>query len=51
MERVFNFAPGPSMLATEVLEKAQKERLCYGSIGMAVMEMCHRSKMYLYIFN
>jgi len=51
MERVFNFAPGPSMLATEVLEKAQKELLCYGSTGMSVMEMSHRSKMYLDIFN
>ena len=51
MERVYNFAPGPSMLATEVLEKAQKELLCYGSTGMSVMEMSHRSKMYLDIFN
>ena len=51
MERVFNFAPGPSMLAAEVLEKAQKELLCYGSTGMSVMEMSHRSKMYLDIFN
>ena len=51
MERVFNFAPGPSMLPTEVLEKAQKELLCYGSTGMSVMEMSHRSKMYLDIFN
>ena len=51
MERVYNFAPGPSMLATEVLEKAQKELLCYGSTGMSVMEMSHRSKMYLEIFD
>ena len=51
MERVFNFAPGPSMLPTEVLQKAQKELLCYGSTGMSVMEMSHRSKMYLDIFN
>ena len=51
MDRVFNFAPGPSMLPLEVLEKAQKELLCYGSTGMSVMEMSHRSKMYLEIFN
>ena len=51
MERVFNFAPGPSMLATEVLEQVQKDLLCYGSTGMSVMEMSHRSKMYLDIFN
>ena len=31
MERVFNFAPGPSMLPLPVLEQIQKELLCYGS--------------------
>ena len=51
MNRVYNFAPGPSTLATEVLEKVQKDLLCYGSTGMSVMEMSHRSKMYLEIFN
>ncbi len=51
MNRVFNFAPGPSMLATEVIEKVQKDLLCYGSTGMSVMEMSHRSKMYLEIFD
>ena len=51
MERVFNFAPGPSMLPRPVLEQIQKELLCYGSTGMSVMEMSHRSKMYLDIFN
>lgn len=51
MDRVYNFAPGPSMLPLEVLERAQKELLCYGDTGMSVMEMSHRSKMYLDIFN
>lgn len=51
MERVFNFAPGPSALPLPVLEKAQKELLCYGSAGMSVMEMSHRSKMYTDIFD
>ena len=51
MERVFNFAPGPSMLPLPVLEQVQKELLCYGSTGMSVMEMSHRSSMYLDIFN
>lgn len=51
MNRVYNFAPGPSMLAAEVLEKVQKDLLCYGSAGMSVMEMSHRSKMYLEIFE
>ena len=45
MERVYNFSPGPSMLAQPVLEKAQQELVCYGNTGMSVMEMSHRSKM------
>ncbi len=51
MERVYNFSPGPSMLALPVLEQVQKELLCYGSTGASVMEMSHRSKMYLEIFE
>lgn len=51
MDRVYNFAPGPSMLPLPVLEKAQRELLCYGGTGMSVMEMSHRSKMYLEIFD
>lgn len=31
------------MLPLEVLERAQKEMLCYGESGMSVMEMSHRS--------
>ena len=44
MNRVYNFSAGPSMLPLEVLERAQKEFVCYGSSGMSVMEMSHRSK-------
>ena len=51
MERVYNFSPGPSMLALPVLERAQEELLCYGDTGMSVMEMSHRSKMYTDIYD
>ena len=51
MDRVFNFSPGPSMLALPVLEKAQKDLMCYGNAGMSVMEMSHRSKMYTDIYD
>ncbi len=44
MERVYNFSAGPSMLPLPVLEKVQKELVCYGNSGMSVMEMSHRSK-------
>ncbi len=51
MDRVYNFSPGPSMLPLPVLEKAQKEFIAYGNAGMSVMEMSHRSKMYLAIYE
>ena len=34
------------MLPLPVLERAQKELLCYGDSGMSVMEMSHRSPAY-----
>ncbi len=51
MERVYNFAAGPAALPLPVLETAQKEMLAFGSSGMSVMEMSHRSKMYQEIFQ
>ena len=51
MKRVYNFSPGPSQLALPVLEKAQKDLVCYGDTGMSVMEMSHRSKMYTDIYD
>ena len=46
MERVYNFAAGPSPLPLDVLKKAQESLLCYGESGMSVMEMSHRSADY-----
>lgn len=51
MNRVFNFAAGPSTMPVEVLETAAKEMLCYKDTGMSVMEMSHRSSMYTEIFD
>ena len=51
MNRVYNFAAGPSAMPAEALETAAQEMLCYGSTGMSVMEMSHRSKMYQEIFS
>ena len=39
------------MLPVEVLEKAQREMVEYGTAGMSVMEMSHRSKDYEEIIN
>ena len=51
MNRVYNFSAGPSMLPVPVLEKAASEMLCYGTSGMSVMEMSHRSPDYEAIIN
>ncbi len=51
MERVYNFSPGPAVLPLEVLEKAQKELVNYGTAGMSVMEMSHRSKAFIEIYD
>ena len=51
MDRVFNFAAGPSAMPEAALKKAASELLCYGSSGMSVMEMSHRSAMYTEIYD
>lgn len=51
MERVFNFAPGPSALPLSVLERAQQELTCCSGSGMSVMEMSHRSPAYQAIYD
>ena len=49
--RIYNFAAGPSQLPIEVLEEISKDLFNYKNTGMSVMEMSHRSKAYLEIFN
>ncbi len=51
MERVYNFAAGPAALPLPALERAQREMLCYGETGVSVMEMSHRSSMYMDIYH
>jgi phosphoserine aminotransferase len=50
-ERIYNFSAGPSMLPEPVLKRVRNELLNYGGTGISVMEMSHRSKMYLDIFE
>jgi len=44
--RVFNFAPGPAMLPTEVLEQVRDELLDWQGSGTSVMEVSHRGKAF-----
>jgi phosphoserine aminotransferase len=49
--RPFNFAAGPSTLPEAVLSRAAQEMLDWHGSGMSVMEMTHRGKVYLGLFE
>ncbi len=49
--RVYNFAAGPSVLPLSVLERAGAEITNYRGSGMSVMEMSHRSKVFMDLFQ
>ena len=49
--RPFNFAAGPSTLPEAVLSRAAQEMLNWRDSGMSVMEMTHRGKVYLGLFE
>ena len=51
MSRVYNFSAGPAVLPEEVLVKCGNEMSEYGTSGMSVMEMSHRSKAFEEIIN
>ena len=51
MERVYNFSAGPAVIDQTVLEKAASELVCYQNKGMSVMEMSHRTSMFMDIYN
>ena len=45
--RVFNFAAGPAMLPSPVLDQAKRELEDWQHLGMSVMELSHRSKAFM----
>ena len=47
MSEVFNFCAGPAMLPKAVMEKAQKEFIDWNNTGSSVMELSHRSGIYM----
>src|SRR5687767_8474993 len=51
MARVFNFSAGPAVLPEPVLEQAAKEMLDWHGSGMSVMEMSHRGKEFISIYE
>lgn len=51
MNRPYNFAPGPATLPEEVLAQAAAEMLDWHGSGMSVMEMSHRGREFIGIYE
>src|SRR5437588_5197933 len=49
--RIFNFSPGPAVLPEPVLRTAAAEMLDWHGSGMSVMEMSHRGKEFISIYE
>ena len=47
MSEVFNFCAGPAMLPKPVMAKAQEEFINWNNTGSSVMELSHRSEIYM----
>jgi len=47
MSKVFNFCAGPAMLPKVVMTKAQEEFINWNNTGSSVMELSHRSGIYM----
>ncbi|STZ76362.1 phosphoserine transaminase [Bergeriella denitrificans] len=48
---IYNFSAGPAVLPEAVLRTAQQEMLDYNGTGFSVMEMSHRSDMFMGILH
>jgi phosphoserine aminotransferase len=44
--RILNFSAGPAMLPLPVLEQAERELVSLPGIGMSILEVSHRSKVF-----
>jgi phosphoserine aminotransferase len=44
--RIYNFSAGPAMLPLPVLEEAQRDLVSLPGVGMSVLEISHRSKVF-----
>ena len=51
MARVYNFSAGPAVLPEPVLAQAAQEMLDWHGSGMSVMEMSHRGKEFISIYE
>ena len=51
MGRAFNFSAGPAVMPEPVLQQAAAEMLDWHGSGMSVMEMSHRGKEFISIYE
>lgn len=47
MSGIYNFCAGPAMLPAPVMKKAQQELIDWNNTGSSVMEISHRSPLYI----
>jgi phosphoserine aminotransferase len=50
-KRIFNFSAGPAVLPLSVLEEAQRDLAALPGVGMSVIEISHRSKIFEGLLN
>src|SRR6266853_301405 len=46
VHRVHNFAPGPAVMPLPVLEEIQRDLVALPGVGMSILEVSHRSKVF-----
>jgi phosphoserine aminotransferase len=46
VHRIYNFASGPAVLPVPVLEEIQRDLLALPGVGMSILEVSHRSKIF-----
>ncbi|MCP4177800.1 MAG: 3-phosphoserine/phosphohydroxythreonine transaminase [bacterium] len=49
--KIFNFAPGPSMIPKPVMERVQTDFMNYNSMGVGFVELSHRSEAFLKVIT
>lgn len=50
-KRIFNFSAGPATLPPAVLQQAQQDIINFRDSGMGIMEISHRSQLFITICN
>src|SRR5262245_16430540 len=46
VQRVYNFSAGPAVMPVSVLEEIQRDLVALPGVGMSVLEISHRSKVF-----